>query len=154
MWQRLSYRVYHLPSLSWNGNWNEYQFFEFLPTSPCLSFLNSSRYLFSLSVFLCKTDYIFLILTKLGVRSSCQLISVTPGKVLMFKKTENRGIEGYVNADWAGSREDSRSTTWYCTKVWGNVVIWRRKKQSIVARSSVEAEFRAIAHGICDGWKG
>ena len=31
----------------------------------------------------------------------------TPRKELMFKRSENRGIEGYVDADWTGSREDS-----------------------------------------------
>ena len=28
---------------------------------------------------------------------------------------------------------------------------WRSKKQSIVARSSAKAEFKAMAHGICEG---
>ncbi|RVW83633.1 Retrovirus-related Pol polyprotein from transposon RE1 [Vitis vinifera] len=44
-----------------------------------------------------------------------------------------------------------RSTSGYCTYVWGNLVTWRRKKQSVVARSSAEAEVRAMAHGICQG---
>ena len=30
------------------------------------------------------------------------------------------------------------------------MVTWRSKKQSIVAQSSTEAEFRAIAQGICE----
>ncbi|KAL6329493.1 hypothetical protein AAG906_021501 [Vitis piasezkii] len=37
-----------------------------------------------------------------------------------------------------------RSTTGYCTYVWGNLVTWRSKKQSVVARSSVKAEFKAL----------
>ncbi|XP_059591531.1 uncharacterized protein LOC132253455 [Vitis vinifera] len=46
---------------------------------------------------------------------------------------------------------DRRSTSGYCSFVWGNLVTWRSKKQSVVARSSAEAEFRAMAQGICEG---
>lgn len=44
-----------------------------------------------------------------------------------------------------------RSASGYCSYVWGNLVSWRNKKQQVVARSSAEAEFRALAHGICEG---
>lgn len=74
----------------------------------------------------------------------------TPGMGILFKKSENRIVEGFADADWAGSAEDSKSTTGYCTKLWGNVVTWRSKKQSVVSRSSAEAEYRAIAQGICE----
>jgi len=55
-----------------------------------------------------------------------------------------------VDADWTDFREDSQLTSRYCTKIWGNVVTWRNKKQLVVARNSAEAEFRAIAHEICE----
>ena len=73
----------------------------------------------------------------------------TPGKELYFRKNEQHGVEAYINIDWAGSVTDKRSTTGYCIFVWGNLVTWRSKKQNIVARSSVEIEFRAMSHGIC-----
>ena len=31
------------------------------------------------------------------------------------------------------------------------MVTWRSKKQSVVARSSAKAEFRAMSQGICEG---
>lgn len=74
----------------------------------------------------------------------------TPGAGLLFEKNEMRNVEAFTDADWAGSVEDRRSTTGYCTKVWGNLVTWRSKKQSVVARSSSEAELRALAQGVCE----
>lgn len=74
----------------------------------------------------------------------------TPGKGLFFKKSEQKTIEAYTNADWACSVIDRRSTSGYCTYIWGNLVTWRSKKQSVVARSSAEAEYRAMAHGVCE----
>jgi len=48
---------------------------------------------------------------------------------------------GYSDADWAGDPIDRRSTIGYCTFVGGNLVTWQCKRQNIVARSSVEAEY-------------
>ncbi|PRQ35290.1 putative RNA-directed DNA polymerase [Rosa chinensis] len=52
--------------------------------------------------------------------------------------------------DWAGDKTDRRSTSGYFTFVGGNLVTWRSKKQKVVARSSAEAEFRGMAHGVCE----
>ena len=78
-------------------------------------------------------------------------LKMTPGKGLYFRKGTNKGIEVYSDADWARSVQDRRSTTGYCTYVWGNLVTWNNKKQSIVARSSAEAKFRGLAQGTCEG---
>ena len=74
----------------------------------------------------------------------------TPGRGLLFKKHGHLQVEVYTDADWAGSVTDRRSTSGYCSFVGGNLVTWRSKKQNVVARSSAEAEFRAVAHGICE----
>ncbi|RVW87157.1 Retrovirus-related Pol polyprotein from transposon TNT 1-94 [Vitis vinifera] len=78
-------------------------------------------------------------------------LKMTPRKGLFFQRTTNKEIEIFSDADWAGSVTDRRSTSGYCSFVWGNLVTWRSKKQSVVARSSAEAEFRAMAQGICEG---
>ncbi|KAK2991799.1 hypothetical protein RJ640_013130 [Escallonia rubra] len=74
----------------------------------------------------------------------------SPGKGLFFIENEQRNLEAYTDADWAGSITNRKSTSGYCTFVWGNLVTWRSKKQIVVARSSAEAEYRAMAHGICE----
>jgi outer membrane protein OmpA-like peptidoglycan-associated protein len=43
----------------------------------------------------------------------------SPGKGILFKKGENLKIEGYTDADWAGSIEDRRSTSGYFTFMGG-----------------------------------
>ena len=45
---------------------------------------------------------------------------------------------------------DRKSTSSYFTFIGGNLVIWRSKKQKVVALSSVEAEFRCMAKGLCE----
>jgi len=74
----------------------------------------------------------------------------TPGKEILFSKHGLLWVEGYRDADWAGSADDRRSTSGYFTFVRGNLVTWRSKKQPVVARSSAEAEFRGMALGMCE----
>ena len=52
----------------------------------------------------------------------------SPGKGIFFSKRQNRQFEVFTIADWVGCSEDGRSTSSYCTFVWGNLVIWRSKK--------------------------
>jgi hypothetical protein len=73
-----------------------------------------------------------------------------PGKGLLYTHHGNLQVECYTDADWAGSLDDRRSTSGYCTFVGGTLVSWRSKKQTVVARSTAEAEFRSMAHGVCE----
>lgn len=73
-----------------------------------------------------------------------------PGKGLLYSNHGRLDVAGYCDADWAGSSDDRRSTSGYCTFVGGNLVTWKSQKQSVVARSSAEAEYRAMAHATCE----
>ena len=73
----------------------------------------------------------------------------TPERGSLFENKCHLRLEVFTDADWAGSVTDRRSTSGYCAFVGGNLVIWRSKKQNVVARSSAETEFRSVAHGIC-----
>ncbi|CAL2259009.1 unnamed protein product [Prunus armeniaca] len=73
-----------------------------------------------------------------------------PGKGILYKNFCHLRIERFTDADWAGNVTDRRSTSGYFTFVGGNLVTWRSKKQNMVSRSSDEAEFRGMAHGVCE----
>lgn len=60
----------------------------------------------------------------------------SPGRGILFRKNDHLSIQGYTDADWAGSPGDRRSTSGYFTLVGGNLVTWKSKKQKVVALSS------------------
>ena len=59
-----------------------------------------------------------------AVNRILRYLKSTPGKGILFQKTTQQNIEAYTDADWAGSVIDRRSTSGYCTYVWGNLVTW------------------------------
>ena len=74
-----------------------------------------------------------------------------PGKGLMFPRSSSLTVQVYTNADFAGSMVDHRSTTGYCTFVFGSLSTWKSSKQDKVSRSSAKAEFRSLADGATEG---
>jgi hypothetical protein len=54
-------------------------------------------------------------------------------------------ITAYSDSDWAGCPDDHKSTTGYLVFLGSNLISWSSKKQTTVARSSMEAEYRGLA---------
>ena len=53
-------------------------------------------------------------------------------------------LRGFATA-WASCLDDRHSVIGYCVFLGSSLVVWKTKKQTTVARSSVEAEIRALA---------
>ncbi|XP_070041644.1 uncharacterized protein [Nicotiana tomentosiformis] len=79
-----------------------------------------------------------------------QYIKSASCKGLLFDDRGHEQIVRYSDVDWAGSPSDRRSTSGYCVLVGGILVSWKSKKQNVVARSSAEAEYQAMAMVTCE----
>ncbi|KAL0277932.1 UNVERIFIED_CONTAM: Retrovirus-related Pol polyprotein from transposon RE2 [Sesamum radiatum] len=64
---------------------------------------------------------------------------------LLLRKNSPRTLHAFADADWAGDPNDRTSTSAYVVFLGANPISWSSKKQKTVARSSTEAEYRAIA---------
>lgn len=57
----------------------------------------------------------------------------------------NLSLIGFSDADWACCPDDRKSVAGYCVFMGDTLISWSSKKQSVVARSSTESEYRALA---------
>ncbi|RDY02135.1 hypothetical protein CR513_14435, partial [Mucuna pruriens] len=71
---------------------------------------------------------------------------------LLFSKHDKSvsdEIYGYYDSNWCGDKSDRKSTTKYVFIMCGAPILWRSKKQPVVALSSCEAEYIAASMAAC-----
>ncbi|GAV60378.1 hypothetical protein CFOL_v3_03909, partial [Cephalotus follicularis] len=63
---------------------------------------------------------------------------------LHFSLESSLDFHAINDADWVGDLADHHSTTVHCFFPDASLICWRSKKQKMVTRSSIEAEYRAL----------
>ena len=64
---------------------------------------------------------------------------------LFLKRDQQFHLTAFTDVDWAGNRNDCTLTSAYIVYLGGNAISWCSKKQKMIARSSIKAEYRALA---------
>ncbi|XP_019175666.1 PREDICTED: uncharacterized protein LOC109170988 [Ipomoea nil] len=64
---------------------------------------------------------------------------------LRLSPSSTTAIHAYSDSDWAGCPIDRKSTSGFAVFLGSNLVSWLSRKQHTVARSSTEAEYKALA---------
>ncbi|XP_035551139.1 uncharacterized mitochondrial protein AtMg00810-like [Juglans regia] len=77
-------------------------------------------------------------------------IKGTSGQGIFFPSSNDLHVRAYTDSDWASCPTTRRSTTGFFITLGSSTISWRTKKQTTVARSSTEAEYRAMAVTTCE----
>ncbi|KAK1416343.1 hypothetical protein QVD17_32133 [Tagetes erecta] len=77
-------------------------------------------------------------------------LKTTVGQGILLPKEGGVKLVTYCDSDWLGCPFSRRSRTGYLLLLGGAPISWKSKKQSVVSRSSAEAEYRAMATSVSE----
>lgn len=72
-------------------------------------------------------------------------IKVTAGQGILFSAESQLKLTAFCDSDWGTCPITGKSITGFCVLLGDSLVSWQAKKQSVVSRSTAEAEYRAFA---------
>lgn len=64
---------------------------------------------------------------------------------LLIHSSSSHSLIAYSDADWVGCPDTRRSTSGFCMFLGDNLISWSSRRQTMISRSSAEAEYRAVA---------
>ncbi|GJY06311.1 hypothetical protein Tco_0373365 [Tanacetum coccineum] len=73
-----------------------------------------------------------------------------PGMGVIYKASDGFELTAFVDSDWAKFNVTRKSVTGYTVFLGSCLVSWKTKKQSILVKSSAEAEYRAMPNIVCE----
>lgn len=77
-------------------------------------------------------------------------VKTAPGQGLFFPSNNAPVLSSFCDSDWGSNPNDRRSISGFCMLLRSSLISWHSKKQSVVARSSAESEYRAMATDGCE----
>ncbi|XP_057720090.1 secreted RxLR effector protein 161-like [Arachis stenosperma] len=88
----------------------------------------------------------------IAVKRVMRYLKRTKDYMLTYRRSENLEIIGYSDSDFVGCQDSRRSTLGCNFILAGGAIAWKSNKQTLVASSTMEAEyvacFEASKHGI------
>lgn len=74
----------------------------------------------------------------------------TPGLGVFLSVDSSLQLKAFSDSDWAGCVDSCRSIIGFSVYLGSSLISWRSKKQTIVSKSSFEAEYRTLASTTCE----
>lgn len=81
-----------------------------------------------------------------AVKRVLRYLAGTPSHGIFLRRNNSLSLHAFSDSDWAGDNDDYVSTNGYIVYLGNHPISWSSKKQKGVARSSTEAEYRAVAN--------
>lgn len=69
---------------------------------------------------------------------------------LFYPNSSNLKLRAYCDADWGRCKKTKKSLTGYCIFLSDSLISWKTKKQNVVSKSLVEAEYKSMSQTCCE----